>query len=314
MVIVDGLEAVEILNCNLGHQIDPQILWEKDGFAYCRCPECGLVWVNPQLTDDSVAKIYAAGFKSKLSARDRPQNFRAHRSVLRRIALYKQLDRLLDVGCFTGNFLLAAQEAGWAGVEGTEISTLAIDFARSKYSLEIHEGDLTTLELDGKYDVVTLSDVIEHVSDPAATLRVVHAILRPGGLLYMDTPHFFSIPYLYFGKAWSVFFPWHRHYFSVNNMRVALEDAGFRIKSIRSVGILPFSRFSAWKAYKSENAIQPTVSLKNHSLVNRYRDQLRPFWLGVKSVQELPFHILSMLGIHVGAKLIVYAEKLEGSD
>jgi alpha-ketoglutarate-dependent taurine dioxygenase len=45
----------------------------------------------------------------------------------------------------------------------------------------------------------------------------------------MDTPHFFSIPYLVFGKQWNVFFPWHRSYFSVNNMRLALEAAGFRV-------------------------------------------------------------------------------------
>ena len=33
---------------------------------------------------------------------------------------------------------------------------------------------------DGAYDVVTMWDVIEHLPDPASTLRAVHATLRPG--------------------------------------------------------------------------------------------------------------------------------------
>jgi SAM-dependent methyltransferase len=111
----------------------------------------------------------------------------------------------------------------------------------------MHEGDLTTLDLPREaYDVVTLFDVIEHVSDPLATLRSAYRLIRPGGLLHMDTPHFYSIPYLLFRKEWTVFFPWHRAYFSARNMRIALEMAGFNVKHISAVGLLPFSRYSPW--------------------------------------------------------------------
>ena len=307
---IGGLTAVPIPHCNLGHTTPPQHLWDKDGFGYYHCTECGLVWVSPQLTDDSVAQIYASAFGDKLSTRQNPTNFVAYQSRLKQLHPYRQTNRLLDVGCFTGNFLLAAQESSWEQVEGTEISQPAVEYARNERGLTVHHGDLTTLDLPhNAYDVVTLSDVIEHVSDPLATIRSVHQLLRPGGAIYMDTPHFRSVPYFILRDQWSVFFPWHRTYFSVNNMRLALEDAGFAVKHIQAVGVLPFNRFNAWRAYQSAQKIQPDSGLKNASFVKRYKNYLRPLWLTFKSAQDAPFALLSRMGIHIGAKLVVYAEK-----
>ncbi|MDX1993558.1 MAG: class I SAM-dependent methyltransferase [bacterium] len=311
LVIISGLTARPVTRCHLGHSAAPLHVWDKDGFGYYRCPQCGLLWVSPQLTDESVAQIYSSGFKSKHATRPRPANFLAYRPRLQRLAHYRSTGRLLDVGCFTGHFLLAAQAAGWAQVEGTEISTPAVEYARAQYGLTVHEGDLTTLNLPhDHYDAVTLSDVIEHVRDPLATIQQVHRILRPGGVLYIDTPHVTSLPYALYKQAWSVFFPWHRTYFSARNMRLALEQSGYRVRYLAAVGVLPFNRHNAWEAYQASSSVQPRVSgLKSKSFIQRYRDVLRPAWLAVKWAHEFPFHLLSRAGIHVGAKLIVYAEK-----
>lgn len=306
---IHGLEAVEI-GCNLGHDAPPIHLWDKDEFGYYRCPECGLVWVNPQLTDESVAHIYAKGFTSKLKSKPHPTNFLAYRRPLKRLAPYRQYSRLLDVGCFTGHFLLAAREAGWQQVEGTEISSQAIEYAREQYHLTLHEGDLLSLDLPSDaFDAVTLFDVIEHVSDPLGTLRRVYQLLRPGGVLYLDTPHFTSLPRFLFNKEWSVFFPWHRTYFSANNMSLALEQCGFRVRDLRAVGIFPLSRFNAWQSYQAADAIRAAPAPQKHTWIRQHRNTLRPYWLGFKRMTELPFEALSRVGIHIGAKLVVYAEK-----
>ncbi len=307
---IAGLDAVHITSCNLGHRSEPEHLWDKDGFGYYRCADCGLVWVSPQLTDESVAHIYKTVFGNKHAARQRPDNFNVYQPILEQIQPYRQNNRLLDVGCFTGNFLLAAREQGWQ-VEGTEVSERAIEIATSEYGLTIHSGDLTSLDLpDNYYDVVTLSDVIEHVSDPLATIRQIHRILRPGGILYMDTPHFFSIPYLIFKQQWSVFFPWHRTYFSARNMKLALELAEFRVQHIAAIGVLPMQKHNAWKSYQMAATSQAgSVAIKNKPLVKRYKHLLRPVWLTFKRLHYLPFGILSSLGMYIGAKLVVYAVK-----
>ena len=307
---IHGLEAIPVFTCNLGHLSKPVHLWNKDGFDYLQCQTCGLIWVTPQLTDNAVAEIYASGFKSKQQAHERPTNFLAYRSRIRRLAPYRQFSRMLDVGCFTGNFLLAAQADGWQQVEGTEVSEPAIHFARMENGLTVHQGDLLTLKLPlDAYDAITLSDVIEHVSDPLATLQCVHELLRPGGVLYLDTPHVTSIPYFALKQRWSVFFPWHRMLFTERSMRIALTQAGFRIVHLRTVGLLPFSTFNAWQAYKNESSIQHAGAIAQTSFIRRHRNGLRPIWLGVKRASELPFEFLSTAGIHVGAKLVVYAIK-----
>jgi len=309
-VQIAGLDAIPIVQCNLGHTSQPKHLWDKDGFGYYRCPECGLAWVSPQLTDNSVSQIYATIFSNKHSKHQRPSNFSAYAPVLKKLRPYRQNNQLLDVGCFTGNFLLAAREQDW-DVEGTEISESAIAYAQAEYGLKIHLGDLTSLDLpENYYDAVTLSDVIEHVSDPLETIQKIHKILRPGGILYMDTPHFFSIPYLAFKQDWNVFFPWHRTYFSVSNMQYALENSGFQVQQIEAIGVLPMHRFNAWRAYQAAKDTPSKMdSIKRPSFIKKYKNILRPIWLVAKSLHYLPFKLLSALGIHIGTKLIVYAEK-----
>jgi 2-polyprenyl-3-methyl-5-hydroxy-6-metoxy-1,4-benzoquinol methylase len=307
---IHDLEATPIFTCNLGHTSTPVYLWNKDGFDYLRCPTCGLIWVNPQLTDSAVAKIYASGFKSKQQAHERPTKFLAYRSRLRRLAPYRQFSRLLDVGCFTGNFLLAAHADGWQDVEGTEVSSPAVEFARTVNNLTVHQGDLDSLDLPpGAYDAVTLSDVIEHVSNPFKTIQRAHQLLRSGGVLYMDTPHTTSIPCFILKQRWSVFFPWHRMLFTERSMRIALTQAGFQIDHLSTVGVLPFNTFNAWQAYATESSIQQPSTITHTSFIRQNRDKLRPVWLGIKRASELPFEVLSALGIHIGAKLIVTAVK-----
>jgi 2-polyprenyl-3-methyl-5-hydroxy-6-metoxy-1,4-benzoquinol methylase len=42
---------------------------------------------------------------------------------------------------------------------------------------------------DDRFDVVVLSEVVEHLTDPRTLLNEVHRILRPGGLLWATTPN-----------------------------------------------------------------------------------------------------------------------------
>ncbi|MBL7183339.1 MAG: class I SAM-dependent methyltransferase [Anaerolineae bacterium] len=78
--------------------------------------------------------------------------------------------RLLDVGCHIGVFLGIAQERGWAAW-GIEPSRWAAREARGR-GLQVIEGTLDDVHLAGEsFDVITLWDVIEHLTDPLRELR-----------------------------------------------------------------------------------------------------------------------------------------------
>ena len=97
----------------------------------------------------------------------------------------------LDVGCGAGLLAEPLTRLG-AAVTALDASPELIVAARehaAAVGLEIdyHTGELAALE--GRFDLVTCMEVIEHVADPAAFVRDLAARLAPGGLLIMSTPN-----------------------------------------------------------------------------------------------------------------------------
>lgn len=134
--------------------------------------------------------------------------------------------RLLDVGCGNGGFLLLARQAGWQ-VEGLDFDAGAVQTARSR-GLEVHHGGIEVL--DGRsacYDVITLCHVIEHVHDPVATLRRLHALLIPGGVLWLDTPNLASLGAVRFGPHWRGLETPRHLLFTPSSLTNSLVTAGF---------------------------------------------------------------------------------------
>lgn len=135
--------------------------------------------------------------------------------------------RLLDVGCGNGGFLMLARQAGWQ-VEGLDFDAGAVQAARSR-GLEVHHGGVEILEeRSACYDVITLCHVIEHVHDPVATLRRLHALLKPGGMLWLDTPNLSSLGASRFGPHWrDLDPPRHLVLFTHSSLINSLAKAGF---------------------------------------------------------------------------------------
>jgi 2-polyprenyl-3-methyl-5-hydroxy-6-metoxy-1,4-benzoquinol methylase len=99
---------------------------------------------------------------------------------------------LFDVGAGDGAFLEVARQAGFRPF-GNELWTGAIERARDVRGLALEYGDLSDLPDLGKHDVVTLWCVLAHVPDEDALFRDVRSILKPGGLVLLQTPRYTSL-------------------------------------------------------------------------------------------------------------------------
>jgi len=97
----------------------------------------------------------------------------------------------LDVGCGAGLLTEPLARLG-ARVSGIDASPELIDVARRHAAamgldIDYRAGDVQ--ELEGRFDLITCMEVIEHVADPAAFVQALARRLAPGGLLILSTPN-----------------------------------------------------------------------------------------------------------------------------
>lgn len=146
-------------------------------------------------------------------------------------------ERVLDLGCGKGE--LAHDLAVRAGVTvtGVDISRPSLDFARERFrapGLEFIEGDALTWEPPHDYDVVALSNVLEHIGPRVEVLRHLRSAVRPDRFLIrvpsderdwrvplrkeLGLPHFSD--------------PTHETEYTVEQLRSELHDAGLGIRKL----------------------------------------------------------------------------------
>lgn len=141
---------------------------------------------------------------------------------------FRRTNRLLEVGFGAGAMLRAARDDGWQTV-GIEQSTLAVEQALRHGLGDVIQEDFRSAQLEERgFDVVVMSELIEHIPEPLEFLRVANRVLRPGGVLYLTTPHGHGVSGRILGAGWSVCAPpEHLHLFSWRSMGKALDEAGF---------------------------------------------------------------------------------------
>jgi 2-polyprenyl-3-methyl-5-hydroxy-6-metoxy-1,4-benzoquinol methylase len=142
--------------------------------------------------------------------------------------------RVLEVGCAHGGFVSLLR---WAGYDATglELSPWIASFARQTFDVPVLVGRVEDQPLDpASFDVVVLNDVLEHLPDPVDTLRRCVELLRPEGLLLIQTPCFPDGPA--YGEMVAADNPFlsmmhnlgdeHLYLFSQRSVRRLLEDLG----------------------------------------------------------------------------------------
>ena len=91
--------------------------------------------------------------------------------------------------------------------------------------------------MESPADVITCWDVIEHVEDPAAALRIMGAHLKPGGWLFLSTPDAGSWLARILGRRWHYLDPLqHINVFSRRNLAALVEVNGLRVRNARTFG------------------------------------------------------------------------------
>jgi SAM-dependent methyltransferase len=96
--------------------------------------------------------------------------------------------RVLDVGCGHGGFVMLLRRAGFDAT-GLELSPWVVNFARRTFGAPVMQGPLEAHALAaGSVDIIIMTDVLEHLADPVATLTASLAALADDGIIVIQTP------------------------------------------------------------------------------------------------------------------------------
>ena len=250
--------------CNRSNTISIQ--FQKNKFDIFKCHACGLMLVNPQPLEKDILDLYDSDyFKRGNKYTPKTNGINPNKlndlKKIRLIRNYRTKGRLLDIGCGLGGFLETARNHGF-DVFGVEISKQAADHVMQKMHIEVVNGDIFSLGLpDKSFDIITLWDVLEHVSDPFALIAEAHKLLVPDGLILISTGDVSSKWAILSGRYWQLLTPpQHLFFYTPKSLSTLFKLNNFSIKQFTYPGKWTTLEFLAFKA---QEAFGPIVKLPN---------------------------------------------------
>jgi SAM-dependent methyltransferase len=212
-------------------------------FTLCRCAACGHVSLDPIPNPDEVASLYPATYytvnpASPLYLRGLIYE-RKIRLDIKRISTYanlRQLRSVVDIGCGDAARLFELRK-----VVSPETECIGLDLRfqpdvvnrASAANITLVEGSETNVDnlREAAHDLMIMSQILEHLRDPIATLERLRSKLSRNGSLLVETPHRGGLDYrLFRGRYWGGYhLPRHFHLFTKDSLAQAAKRAGYRI-------------------------------------------------------------------------------------
>lgn len=210
--------------------------------ALRRCPACGQ-WASAVTASRFEASMQefdsSAGTMPQGRAAQRWQELTARRldRLARALGVERTAMQVLDVGCSSGSFMVAATALG-VRITGVEPAPAAAAAARAR-GLDVRTGTAADADLPrDAFDAAVLIEVIEHVPDAVALLASIRDRLRPGGVLLVGTANTASWTAAALGARWDYLslaaHGGHISFFHPGSIALAARRAGFEVLDVRT--------------------------------------------------------------------------------
>lgn len=208
-------------------------LYDFGDCSVVRCQTCGQLRTFPEPVAGSEPEIFYGGAEkysvSQTKDVGRTEIWACFSSgILRDIErLAPARGRLLEIGCNTGDLLIAARDRGWDS-EGLEVN---ISAARNVASMGfvVYGCKVEELVVERLYQCIVVNQVLEHVALPHQFLEAIKRLLTPDGVLFIGVPCFASpIPILLKRAEWYALVPEeHVWQFGSRSLERLLRQHGF---------------------------------------------------------------------------------------
>jgi 2-polyprenyl-3-methyl-5-hydroxy-6-metoxy-1,4-benzoquinol methylase len=212
-----------------------------------KCNNCGLMYANPQ-TDSNFEIEEDTSPRDNLDLEEVTKEL--DEQYLRKQYIHqkdydeiftflKDRDRgnLLEVGSHAGVFLNSARERGW-NVTGVEPWGPPREYSKLKFGLNVLSESFETAGLEkNSFDVIVSTHVIEHVYNPKIFVQKAYELLKPKGLLIIETPTYDSFSFrLLKHRERSMRCNGHVFLYTKQSLKMLTESCGFKVLKHTTVG------------------------------------------------------------------------------
>jgi SAM-dependent methyltransferase len=254
-------------------------------FSIQKCDACGFKFTNPRPDINEISRYYQSNEYISHDAKRSDIISRIYKiarvfsvkNKYKTVKEHTQGDRILDIGCGTGEFLKYCKLRGY-DVTGVEPNGKASVYAQQMNGIPVTE-NLTDLFTGNRvFSCITMWHVLEHIHDLNETLEMVKSLLSSEGVFVVAVPNSNSWDAQKFGKFWAAYdLPRHLYHFSDPSIVALFSNHGFEIRKK-----IP-QRLDAF--YIS------MLSEKYRSGQNRYfKSLMRGFWSNFQAMKEQRGH------------------------
>jgi len=225
--------------------------------------------------------------------------------------------KALEIGSAHGGFVALLR---WVGYDATglEVSPWLVEFAQRTFEVPMLLGPIEQQALEPEsFDVIALMDVIEHMPDPAGAMRRCAELLRPGGVVLMQTPCFpegkthaqlvaENAPFLS-----TMVIPHHLFLFSRKSISRLLGEAGLRYVQFEP-NLFPYDMYLVagrdplaihpWEQVVQRLEASPGARLVRalFDLDDRYEDLLKRRYLEAEADRAARLEVIQRQGAQLG--------------
>jgi SAM-dependent methyltransferase len=234
-----------------------------------RCSDCHSLQRHPVLKQSDYTALYASAQAMPWAGHSQRND---HRTIASLINADPALRSVLDIGAGDGALLaLLNPDISKAAIEPSPSAQLVL---RAK-SVEIAGDDVSTVDAKGRYDAVTIVDVIEHFVDPAAVLLSAAAALRDQGKLFISTgnPEAAAWVRQWKGRFWYCSYQEHLTFPSARGLTLIGEKAGLQLTDFREISYEDLStpKRLQYLAQQWSYGAVPAVHLAAMAVAKRFR-------------------------------------------
>jgi 2-polyprenyl-3-methyl-5-hydroxy-6-metoxy-1,4-benzoquinol methylase len=212
-------------------------IFTKKGGTFVKCNECTMIYLNPIFKDKHLIKYYKNNTDIQSEAHIRSKKFYKDiyqdgiKFIQKKIKLNKK--KILDIGCSSGLFLDIVKQYG-AYTYGIELNSSEYKIAKKKH--KIFNTTIDKIDIEEKFDLITLWDVFEHIPEPYSFIKNIRKKLKKNGIIFFQIPNSNSLAAKILRKECNVFDPIeHVNLYNINSFKILAKKLRIKILNIKSI-------------------------------------------------------------------------------